>query len=440
MRAAVELRLTATPKAVPELRRRLCAYDDDVRLCATELLTNVIEHVGDGTPVRVRVVGLTGSGRTRIEVTDPDPCKVPAVLPATETAECGRGLLLVSALAQTWGVERGETGKTVWCELAGDDGAVVNHGDRDEKIMRMIRRAPTPLRSAPPDSAHLMESYVTQHPRRARALSRLAAPAIAVALVGTAAGTAVAAPYKPTPAAPSLFLSGVLPSGQMYVYMADGTGGFDERSGAYVWPHFRIGVSVDPDLTGWQDGAYHVMADGTLNLWRGGRLKKIASGWGQYDTVFSPGTLTGARHPDLLARDKKGVLWRYQSKTGGSLAARVEVGTGWNQYTQIAGEGDLSGDRKPDVVARDKKGVLWLYKGTGEARKPFASRSKAGSGWNQYDRLVTTGDVDRDGHSDLLARDKKGVLWLFKGTGKSASPFKSRVKVGSGFNQYRVLF
>ncbi|MEU0009595.1 hypothetical protein ABZ079_36690 [Streptomyces sp. NPDC006314] len=75
-------------------------------------------------------------------------------------------------------------------------------------------------------------------------------------------------------------LSGILPSGQMYVYLPDGKGGFDDRSGAYVWPHFRFGVSIDPDLTGYQDGG------------------------GRYNIVFSPGTLGGAKHPDLLARDK----------------------------------------------------------------------------------------------------------------------------------------
>ncbi|OIJ95356.1 FG-GAP repeat domain-containing protein [Streptomyces monashensis] len=300
---------------------------------------------------------------------------------------------------------------------------------------------------------------MTQISRRARALTRLVTSAIAVALVGTGTGTALAdAPAttgpaknvargataagqrKPTPAAPSFFLSGILPSGQMYVYMQDGKGGFDDRSGAYVWPHFRYGASVDPDLTGYQDGAYHVMDDGTLNLWRSGTLKKVAAGWGEYNVVFSPGTLGGAKHPDLLARDKQGVLWRFQTRADGTLAPHVKVGPGWDQFTQITGQGDLTGDGRPDILARDKQGVLWLYKGTGDPRKPFASRVKVGSGWNQFNKLVATGDVDGDGHSDLLARDLQGNLWLFRGTGRTAAPFRSQVKIGTGFNQYRDLF
>ncbi|MEV7500591.1 ATP-binding protein [Streptomyces sp. NPDC093018] len=120
---AVELHMPATPKAVPELRHRLRGYDYDVRLCATELLTNVVEHVGGGTPVRVAIVDLSGPDRARIEVTDPDPRGMPTVLSAAETAECGRGLVLVAALAERWGVERGPGGKTVWCEVVRGRGA-----------------------------------------------------------------------------------------------------------------------------------------------------------------------------------------------------------------------------------------------------------------------------------------------------------------------------
>lgn len=117
MRTVLELRLLATPKAAPELRHRLREHSYDVRLCATELLTNVIDHLGEGTPVTVRVIGTADHGRTRIEVTDPAPRALPVVLSATETAESGRGMALLDALAQRWGVERWPDRKTVWCEV-----------------------------------------------------------------------------------------------------------------------------------------------------------------------------------------------------------------------------------------------------------------------------------------------------------------------------------
>ncbi|MER6425581.1 ATP-binding protein [Streptomyces sp. NPDC001137] len=112
-----ELELLAAPKAVPELRHHLRAHDFEVRLCATELLTKVIDHLGEGTPVTVRVTGTPG-GHTRIEVTDPDPRALPVLLSATGTAESGRGLALVDQLSLRWGVDQGADRKTVWCELA----------------------------------------------------------------------------------------------------------------------------------------------------------------------------------------------------------------------------------------------------------------------------------------------------------------------------------
>jgi anti-sigma regulatory factor (Ser/Thr protein kinase) len=112
----LELHLLATPKVVPELRHHLRHHDYDIRLCATELVTNVIDHVGEGTPVTVRVLG-TDDGRTRVEVTDPDPRTLPVLVRATATDEHGRGMALLDALAVRWGVEQGADRKTVWCVL-----------------------------------------------------------------------------------------------------------------------------------------------------------------------------------------------------------------------------------------------------------------------------------------------------------------------------------
>jgi signal transduction histidine kinase len=116
-----ELGLIAVPKAVPEVRQWLRGHDIDVLLCASELLTNVIDHLGEGTPVTVRVYG-TGTGRVRVEVTDPNPRALPVLLSASGTSESGRGLALVAAVAERWGVEQGAAYKTVWCELPACDG------------------------------------------------------------------------------------------------------------------------------------------------------------------------------------------------------------------------------------------------------------------------------------------------------------------------------
>lgn len=119
----LDVGLLAVPEAVPDLRRavrlQLAAPCADVQLCVTELVANVIRHVGEGTPVRVRVARVGGGDRIRVEVTDPDARALPVLLDATVDDESGRGLALLDAVAVRWGVEPGVAGKTVWCELVG---------------------------------------------------------------------------------------------------------------------------------------------------------------------------------------------------------------------------------------------------------------------------------------------------------------------------------
>lgn len=121
----LDVEVLAAPEAVVALRRTVRRYLGapcaDVQLCVSELVTNVIRHVGDGTLIRVRVARADGGG-LRVEVDDPDGSVLPARLAVTDDAEAeeGRGLLLIEALASRWGVEQrgSEAGKTMWCELA----------------------------------------------------------------------------------------------------------------------------------------------------------------------------------------------------------------------------------------------------------------------------------------------------------------------------------
>jgi hypothetical protein len=166
----------------------------------------------------------------------------------------------------------------------------------------------------------------------------------------------------------------------------------------------------------------------------------VGTGWNIYNAFVTPGNLGGAVNPDLLARDSSGKLWLYLSYSNGTFTKKREVGPGWNIYNQIAGRGDLTGDGKPDLVARDSSGVLWLYKGTGNADAPFTGRTKIGTGWNIFNKILSLGDTSEDGRNDLLARDSSGVLWLYKGTGNASAPFAARVKIGSGWNTYNYLF
>ena len=87
---------------------------DTAALLTSEVVTNAVVH-GDGT---VLVRARTGDGRLRVEVED-EGDGAPVERQAARDAEGGRGLALVAALADDWGVERVPGGKYVWFELTG---------------------------------------------------------------------------------------------------------------------------------------------------------------------------------------------------------------------------------------------------------------------------------------------------------------------------------
>lgn len=118
--APLRLELLAVPKEVPVLRRTVrehlggpCA---EVQLCVSEIVGNVIRHVGEGTPVVVRISRRAG-GRTRVEVTDHGGRALPVLLRAGGDDERGRGLALVEAVSLRWGVRQEGARKTAWCEV-----------------------------------------------------------------------------------------------------------------------------------------------------------------------------------------------------------------------------------------------------------------------------------------------------------------------------------
>ncbi|MYS91708.1 MULTISPECIES: ATP-binding protein [Streptomyces] len=121
------MRLTVGEHAARHIRRivrsfleewRMPELADAVELGVTELLANVVQHVPDR---RCTLLLLRQSAGVRVEVTDGSD-----QLPCSPTSfdlesEGGRGLLLLDAMADKWGVSpwRGG-GKTVWFECGAE--------------------------------------------------------------------------------------------------------------------------------------------------------------------------------------------------------------------------------------------------------------------------------------------------------------------------------
>jgi anti-sigma regulatory factor (Ser/Thr protein kinase) len=120
------LELSTTPDAVPAARallREVLAGGplvhrlEDGELALSELVTNAVLHGRD--PLAARV--LLGQDVLRVEVSDANPVS-PSFSMLDQTAVTGRGLLLIGAVSDRWGVEPSSSGKIVWFELlAGRD-------------------------------------------------------------------------------------------------------------------------------------------------------------------------------------------------------------------------------------------------------------------------------------------------------------------------------
>ncbi|WP_406058376.1 tachylectin-related carbohydrate-binding protein [Streptomyces sp. NBC_01077] len=159
----------------------------------------------------------------------------------------------------------------------------------------------------------------------------------------------------------------------------------------------------------------------------------VAKGVAGLDFVL--GTSEPNRLGAVHARDKDGVLWRYEgtSRIEKPLKPRRKVGGGWNIYTAVVPVSTPMSNGTGDLVARDKAGVLWYYKGTGNPAAPFAPRTRVGAGWNIY-----TAFAGRP-NGTLVARDKNGVLWNYERNYGTSAPFIPRIKVGAGWNIYNTL-
>jgi Histidine kinase-like ATPase domain len=86
---------------------------DTAELCVSELVTNAILHASTDVELSVTLA----RERVRLAVRD-QSSELPTLERHTSTASTGRGLAMVIAVADAWGIERHDfRGKTVWCEL-----------------------------------------------------------------------------------------------------------------------------------------------------------------------------------------------------------------------------------------------------------------------------------------------------------------------------------
>jgi anti-sigma regulatory factor (Ser/Thr protein kinase) len=113
--------LRAVPEARRELRELLRHWGKPGRseiaeLLTSELVTNALVH----TDREALLTAVVGPSQLRVEVRDFVGRRPRVCAPDTGDGTHGRGLVLVDSLADAWGVQPHEVGKSVWFELDAD--------------------------------------------------------------------------------------------------------------------------------------------------------------------------------------------------------------------------------------------------------------------------------------------------------------------------------
>lgn len=106
---------------------------DDGTLLVSELVTNAVVHAGTDVELECRLEALPAPPGVVIEVGDRHPARVlrDDTQEPADTREGGRGLHLVAALSDAWGISYRRDRKTVWCRLdlaAAEDPAGAREG------------------------------------------------------------------------------------------------------------------------------------------------------------------------------------------------------------------------------------------------------------------------------------------------------------------------
>lgn len=124
----MQLEIGTDPTEVGRARRwarsRLagCGVSEDeplsetVVLLISELVTNAVVHAECPAVLRMLLPQASGTGAVRVEVADCST-RVPRRRQAEDGDTGGRGLELVSGLADRWGWHRESGGKRIWCEF-----------------------------------------------------------------------------------------------------------------------------------------------------------------------------------------------------------------------------------------------------------------------------------------------------------------------------------
>lgn len=227
--------------------------------------------------------------------------------------------------------------------------------------------------------------------------------------------------------------------------------GFVIGTGWNIYSDLLAGSDFDrngkPDLVGRFPDQSLVFYSGTQKISEGYEpaVKTHLPGLRGASKTLSVRDFNGDGRQDLLSVDPDGRLWLHRGRGAGNYDARTPIGTGWDIYRDVTSPGDFNGDGFSDLIAVKHDGSLWFYAGTGKVdgnNEGYRPAVRIGSGWQEFNQILGTADLDGDGLPDLLARHRDGTLWFYAGTGKvgnGSEGYRAGRKIGTGGWENLVL-
>jgi Trypsin/Tachylectin len=199
-----------------------------------------------------------------------------------------------------------------------------------------------------------------------------------------------------------------------------------------------MAVASNGDLYEWP-------TDGDGDFLNNGAATLIGTGWNEFSSIMVTNNWTGDGHADLLGRTPNGNLYLYETNGSGGWENNgigQLVGTGWNEFNTILTPGDWTGNGDQALIGRTPNGNLYLYESNESGGwENNGIGQLIGTGWNKFSTFLSPGDWNGDGLLDMIGITPSGAMdlyetdgqgsWLNNGTG---------IQIGTGWNIFSTVF
>ncbi|GAA1632882.1 FG-GAP-like repeat-containing protein [Catellatospora bangladeshensis] len=220
------------------------------------------------------------------------------------------------------------------------------------------------------------------------------------------------------------------------------------------WSAFDMVVSAgDFDEDGDDDVIARNATTKDLHLYRGngaggfqpGTGGVIGTNWFGFDLIFSPGDFDNDDHADLLARNattKALHLYKGNGAGGFQAGTGASISSGWGGFDTVFSPGDFDDDGDADVIARNATTKdLHLYRGNNAGGFQSGTGGVIGTNWFAFDTVTSVGDFDNDNYPDVIARNSTTkALHLYKGNGAGGFQTGTGSAISSGWGGFDVIF